>query len=573
MKQYNIFTFLFLTLIGVVFFLPFLGAVHLFDWDEINFAEAAREMLITGNYTAVTINYEPFWEKPPLFIWMQLLSMKVFGVNEFAARFSTVLSAITTLNLIYYIGVKHFRSTVAQWWVLVYLGSLIPHFYFKTGLIDPTFNLFIFWAIYQLGLAYSLHQNQINNRKNLLYASGLIGIAVLIKGPVALLIFLIMLIGLSIANRKVFFTFSSFMLGALLATALISVWFLPETIKNGPWFIQRFVTYQLELFSQNVAGHQQPFYYHPLVLFFGCFPASVFAIRAMTMSVEIHREKPFFTTFHILFWVVLILFSIVKTKIVHYSSLCWLPLCFMAAYWIERALDQRFKLKKVYGFLLILSAVPLLVIQLALPWALSSQGLVFLTNRIQDDFTNAIINTPLNIPSWQMILIFCSGLVMFVLLILALQNLKKIQGLFVYGAINLFIVAALLVPVVDGKLQQPLFQFYKSIAGKDVYVETMHFKSYAHYFYAKGKPLNPRSELAIQNNAFLNGLQIQDLSLDSLKRLREIQQGFYHDAPRDKPIYLVYKSNHVPLPKAEEGFYRLGNYGAYVVFLRPKRRN
>jgi len=35
--------------ISFAFFVPFLGAVHLFDWDEINFAESAREMLVTGN--------------------------------------------------------------------------------------------------------------------------------------------------------------------------------------------------------------------------------------------------------------------------------------------------------------------------------------------------------------------------------------------------------------------------------------------------------------------------------------------------------------------------------------------
>jgi hypothetical protein len=38
----------------------------------------------------------------------------------------------------------------------------------------------------------------------------------------------------------------------------------------------------------------------------------------------------------ILFWVVLILFSIVKTKIVHYSSLCYFPLTYLAALQLER---------------------------------------------------------------------------------------------------------------------------------------------------------------------------------------------------------------------------------------------
>ena len=50
-----------------VFFFTGLGHVHLFDWDEINFAESAREMIETSNYLSVQINYQPFWEKPPVF--------------------------------------------------------------------------------------------------------------------------------------------------------------------------------------------------------------------------------------------------------------------------------------------------------------------------------------------------------------------------------------------------------------------------------------------------------------------------------------------------------------------------
>ena len=49
------------------FFFIGLGNVHLFDWDEINFAESAREMIESGDYLRVQINYLPFWEKPPFF--------------------------------------------------------------------------------------------------------------------------------------------------------------------------------------------------------------------------------------------------------------------------------------------------------------------------------------------------------------------------------------------------------------------------------------------------------------------------------------------------------------------------
>ena len=76
-----------IALLGSLLFIPFLGHVHLFDWDEINFAESAREMIATGNYFSVQINYDRFTEKPPLFFWLQVLSMKAFGINDFRQGF------------------------------------------------------------------------------------------------------------------------------------------------------------------------------------------------------------------------------------------------------------------------------------------------------------------------------------------------------------------------------------------------------------------------------------------------------------------------------------------------------
>ena len=143
--------YLLIALASLLLYVPFLGRVHLFDWDEVNFAEAAREMIATGNYLKVQINFLPFWEKPPLFIWMQVLSMKVFGVNEFAARFpNAMVGVVTLLTLIYHIVKKLFDKRMGLWWVLAYAGSILPQLYFKSGIIDPTFNLFIFTSIYFL---------------------------------------------------------------------------------------------------------------------------------------------------------------------------------------------------------------------------------------------------------------------------------------------------------------------------------------------------------------------------------------------------------------------------------------
>jgi 4-amino-4-deoxy-L-arabinose transferase-like glycosyltransferase len=173
-----------ITLISCALYLPFLGGVALFDWDEINFAECAREMLITGNFSEVQLNFQPFWEKPPLFIWLQVISMKVFGINEFAARFPNAMCSIFTLSTLYLIGRKEIDRRMGWYWVLFYIGSLLPHFYFRTGIIDPWFNYFILIALYCFFKATA-------NQKNILYflLSGIFsGLAVLTKGPAALLI-------------------------------------------------------------------------------------------------------------------------------------------------------------------------------------------------------------------------------------------------------------------------------------------------------------------------------------------------------------------------------------------------
>ena len=111
---------------AALLFLPFLGRVHLFDWDEINFAEASREMIKMHDYTRVYIDFKPFWEKPPMFFWMQSTAMKLFGVTEFAARFPNALCGIVTLMVVFCIGRRIYDTRFGVLWALAYGGSLFP---------------------------------------------------------------------------------------------------------------------------------------------------------------------------------------------------------------------------------------------------------------------------------------------------------------------------------------------------------------------------------------------------------------------------------------------------------------
>ena len=351
-------------ILGGLLFIPFLGGVHLFDWDEINFAEAAREMIITNDYLTVHINYQEFMEKPPLFFWMQVVSMKIFGINEFAARFPNAICGIVSLLVLFNIGKKTYDIKFGLLWVLVYTGSLLSFFYFKSGIIDPWFNLFIFLSLSFIQKTYfKLHYN-IKSKAfySTIIAGSFAGLSVLTKGPVGLLIiassififkvyYMIVLKSGKTGIKDIFslpeiinlliFIFVLFLVGGS--------WFLIQILSGNSEFIIDFIIYQIRLFSTKDAGHGGFFLYHFVILLFGVFPASVFALKGFAKNTnDSISQENFKIWMMILFWLVLILFTIVKTKIVHYSSLCYFPLTFLAAYTIHKIMRSEIEWEKIF---------------------------------------------------------------------------------------------------------------------------------------------------------------------------------------------------------------------------------
>src|SRR5262249_55375469 len=84
--------------------LPNLGGPSLWDIDEGNNAEAAREMMDSGNWVIPTFNYKLRVDKPALLYWLQIAAYESFGVNEFAARLPSALAALISILLTYELG-------------------------------------------------------------------------------------------------------------------------------------------------------------------------------------------------------------------------------------------------------------------------------------------------------------------------------------------------------------------------------------------------------------------------------------------------------------------------------------
>lgn len=526
-----------IALVAGIFFIPFLGHVHLFDWDEINFAESSREMIISGDYSRVMVGYRPFWEKPPLFFWMQATAMHVFGINEFAARLPNALFGIITLVTLFYIGKKERNAKFGLVWALLFFASLLPHMYFKSGIIDPVFNYFIFCGIYFLYRTMGSNNDKLGNRYAF-YAGTLIGLAVLTKGPVGLLVPILAFLSiLTIKRFRLWPRLKHVIIFSIMVVAVSSPWYGLEIVKNGPWFLVEFVKYQIELFSQPVADHQQPIYYHFVVVLIGCFPMSVLALGSFRKK---YITDGFATWMMTLFWVVMILFTIVTTKIVHYSSLSYLPLSFLAATYIISRVDNNDKVSKpiIWIYLILGSLFGILLTLLPLVSVFKEQIIPL----INDPFAVAGILKPVAWGGYE----FLIGLVYLTAVgysFFMINKKKLIKGIVVMAlgtGFLLFSYMIFVLPKIEAHTQGSLINFLESKRGEDVYVMTFGFHSYAPFYY-----------FAQPNN-----------NID-----KRADKEFLLNGNIDKPVYIITKITDNRL-ESRSDIRKLREEGGYRFYLR-----
>ncbi len=487
---------LLLVAIGALLFIPFIGTVHLFDWDEINFAESAREMLLTHNYRMVQINFQPFYEKPPLFIWLQALSMSYFGVNEFAARLPNAICGIITMLAVFNVGRYVFKSQLGILWALMFACSILPQVYFRSGIIDPVFNLFIFlgiFFIYRLTVPNDFEDNRTrrrNRRWNLFLSALFIGLATLTKGPVAILILVLTASTYFFVHRgKLKIELSEMIVWWLIVAAVVIAWLSFEIRDNGMKFIDEFVRYQIRLFSTPDAGHGGPFFYHFVVLLVGVFPASALIFESFKKNNYDDSAQHYFKRWMIyLLIVVLLIFSIVKTKILHYSSLCHFPITFLSAYYLNHLFDG----KTTWTWK---QTVPLITIGVLIVTAIT--GGIFVMQRpdvfinyVKDDFAKECLKATVY---WtRNDIFFVAPYLLLIIIAVLMAQTKHVKWgaylLIISSALFVSTVMTFIIPRVEKYSQAALIEFLESKKNEDCLVETAGFKSYAHYFYAN-KPV------------------------------------------------------------------------------------
>lgn len=217
-----------------------LGFSPLMDTTEARYGEISRIMVELNDWVTPWFTYDvPFWGKPPLAFWITAISFKIFGINEFAARFPHWLAGMVVLWILWGMRPRS-GSTGATYAIALLLGSVM--FFVASGMVMMDMALVIGTTLSMRGFWNGLHgdASRRGSERWLLFIG--LGISLLAKGPVG-----VVLTGLPCGiwallsgNLRVIWRDLPWIRGLLLTAAIALPWYVIAELRS-PGFINYFI--------------------------------------------------------------------------------------------------------------------------------------------------------------------------------------------------------------------------------------------------------------------------------------------------------------------------------------------
>jgi 4-amino-4-deoxy-L-arabinose transferase-like glycosyltransferase len=240
----------------------------LWEPDEARYAYVAAEMRDTGHQLIPYRNGEVYGHKPPLMFWLMQASSVFTGgkINGLAARLPSLLGGLVTLWCLIQLARRWYGNEVASIAVLVLMTTYLFWHQVGMGQIDSLLCGLEMLALYLLFTA-----GPTGWRSNLRLAGAYVcmGVGILAKGPVALLVPLLVYACSSwAAGEAAALKRWHWLWGLFLAALFPAAWLLAIAFTGAPDGYFKYL-----IFDQNIGraagelGHRQPFFY-----FLTCFP-------------------------------------------------------------------------------------------------------------------------------------------------------------------------------------------------------------------------------------------------------------------------------------------------------------
>ncbi|NJB82596.1 ArnT family glycosyltransferase [Wenyingzhuangia aestuarii] len=329
--------------------------------DEAKNSEAAREMLVNGDWFKPTFNGVIRTDKPPFHYFFMMIGYKLFGVNALGARFFSAFFGALTILITYLSAKKHLGNQVAK----ITLGVLLSSFYFiqefHLAVPDP---YLIFWMSLTFFSYIEFYLSQ--NKKALLVLYTAIGFGVLTKGPIAMvmpgLVAFIHLILYKKLNANIFLKFKFF--EGILWIALLSIpWFYVAHLHTDGVFTEGFFfKHNLERFSGEMEGHGGVFLITIGFVILGMFPFSLWVFRAISAGLKQARKNIFIYYCTLVVLVFVGFFCVSATRLPNYTMPCYPFIAIVLAWWLSNVYNNQIVVKAKH-----MEWIVLILIALAFP--------------------------------------------------------------------------------------------------------------------------------------------------------------------------------------------------------------
>jgi len=236
---------------------------HLLEPDEGRYAEIPREMLTRGDWIVPTLQGEPYLDKPPLLYWLVMLSYRLFGVHDWAARLVPAMSVHGTIVLSYLFGRRMLGERAAFRGAL--LLTLTPGL-MGMGRLLTIDGLLTFWVTLGVFAGWSGWS---------FVCALACAFGVLTKGPVAILLVIPpLLVHRWLFTGSLHLRWKPILAFGAIILAVNIPWYVGVWIEQPEFGGYFFVQHNLQRFLAPF-DHIEPIWYYAPVLLIGLLPGAL----------------------------------------------------------------------------------------------------------------------------------------------------------------------------------------------------------------------------------------------------------------------------------------------------------
>lgn len=470
--------------LGILFF-SILGIRPLFTPDEGRYAEIAREMVVSGNYSVPFLNGVPYLEKPVLFYWLAALAIKLFGLHVASLRSVNAGLALLLCLMTYFVARKLYDRVCAFLAAFILATNLL--FFVMANMIslDLTVTFFITASLFIFLLG---SQATAINQRNIYFnlATVAAALAVLTKGLMGIVFPSAVTILWLVFYKQFYLVSKKQLLTCILIFLILTLpWHVFIALSHPDFLNFYFLRHHFLRFVTPNVDHAEPIWFFIPYGLLGFFPWVVFLPQAFTscfLKNTVEKPKDAFFIFWVLF--IFIFFSLSKSKLIPYI----LPIFPALAILVGRYLGAYASLRGLKSGAWLLWIISLSITCLAY----FSQFSIFAQ------------------PHLAKIYLFSAALLLFIgssLSLIAFHYLYHIKAyiVLIISAAFCLLMAVSAVPFIDTRTVLPLVKILKPILRPedDVIVFNQYYQDLPFYLERRITILNWRNE-------FLYGMRYQN---------------------------------------------------------------